>query len=707
MKKIIAPIAAMVLLYSCGGQSSGPAKPVYPETKKIDHVDEYFGVKVDDPYHWLEDDNSEETKAWVIEENKVTFAYLDAIPFRDALKERITKLWNYPKQTAPSKYGDFYIYSKNDGLQNQNVIYIKKGEDGEERVLIDPNKMSEDGKISLSGLSAREDGKYVAYMISESGSDWNTAYVLDPATGEKLSDELKWIKFSGISWYGDGFFYSRYDAPQAGAELTTKNEFHKVCYHKLGDKQENDKLIFMDKDNPLRNHSASVTDDEKYLIVYQSQATSGNILYVKNLEKDGPFVQFNDSFDKDWGVLDHINGKLYLQTNYGAPNYRLVVVDANNPKIANVKDLIPESENVMGNVSYAGGRLFASYLKDARSEVKIFDLDGKYIDEVKLPGFGSCSGIYGKAKENTAYFTFTSFTFPTVIYKYDVKENSYTEYFKPSIDFAFDSYETHQVFYTSKDGTKVPMFIIHKKGIAMDGTNPTLLYGYGGFNISMTPGFSAHRLAWLEQGGVYAMANIRGGGEYGEKWHEAGTKLQKQNVFDDFIAAGEYLVNQKYTSSAKLAVQGGSNGGLLVGAVINQRPDLFGVAIPQVGVMDMLRFHKFTIGRAWTGDYGSSDNEEEFQYLYKYSPLHNIKSDVDYPATLVTTGDHDDRVVPAHSFKYIATLQEKQKDRKNPMLVRIQTNAGHGAGKPTSVSIQEVTDIYSFIFYNMGITPKF
>ncbi len=617
MKKIITPIAAMVLLYSCGNQNQPTFS--YPETKKVEHVDEYFGTTVADPYRWLEDDNSDETKAWVEAENKLTFAYLDSIPFRDALKERITSLWNYPKQSSPSKYGDFYIYSKNDGLQNQSIMYVRKGENGEERVLIDPNTMSEGGIVALAGMSAREDGKYLAYMLAEGGSDWRSAYVMDIATGKTLNDELKWIKFSGLSWYGDGFFYSRYDAPEAGAELTTKNEFHKIYYHKVGDKQENDKLIFVDNEHPLRNCSASVTDDQKYLIVYQTQSTSGNVIYVKNLEKDSEFVQLNEGFDKDWSVLDHINGKLYIHTNYDAPNYKLVVVDANNPKLENVKDLIPESENVLEGVSYVGGKLFASYLKDAHSQVKVFDINGASLGEVQLPTLGSSSGVIGRSTENTAYFSFTSFTFPTVIYKYNVKENTYTEYFKPAIDFKLDDYETKQVFYTSKDGTKVPMFIVHKKGIAMDGTNPTLLYGYGGFNISMTPGFSAARLAWLEQGGVYAMACIRGGGEYGEKWHRAGTKLQKQNVFDDFIAAGEYLVSEKYTSPAKLAVQGGSNGGLLVGAVVNQRPDLFGVAIPQVGVMDMLRFHKFTIGWAWVDDYGSSDNEEEFSYIYKYS----------------------------------------------------------------------------------------
>ena len=703
MKKIIAPIAAMVLICSCGNQP----KFSYPETRKVDHTDEYFGTKVADPYRWLEDDNSDETKAWVKEENKLTFAYLDSISFRNAIKERITNLWNYPKQSSPSKYGDFYLYSKNDGLQNQSVIYVKKGENGEERVLIDPNTLSKNGTVALAGMSVREDGKYIAYMLAEGGSDWRKAYVMDVATGKNLNDELGWIKFSGISWYGNGFFYSRYDAPEAGAELTTKNEFHKVYYHKIGDRQEDDKLIFVDNEHPLRNCSAGVTDDEMYLIVYQTESTSGNVLYIKNLKADGPFIQFNDSFSNEWMALDHINGKLYLQTNYKAPNYRVVTVDASNPRIDGVKDLIPESENVMQGVSYVGGRLFASYLKDARSEIKIFDINGTSLGEVKLPALGTCSGVYGKPKENTAYFSFTSFTFPTVIYKYNVKENTYTEYFKPSIDFDFDSYETEQVFYTSKDGTKVPMFIVHKKGIAKDGSNPTLLYGYGGFNASMTPGFSASRLAWLEQGGIYVMANIRGGGEYGEKWHKAGTKLQKQNVFDDFIAAAEYLISEKYTSPAKLAVQGGSNGGLLVGAVVNQRPDLFAVAVPQVGVMDMLRFHKFTIGWAWIGDYGSSDNEEEFGYIYKYSPIHNIRSDVDYPATMVTTADHDDRVVPAHSFKYIATLQEKQKDRKNPMLIRIQTDAGHGAGTPTAIAIQEVTDMYSFIFFNIGVAPKY
>ncbi len=702
MKKTGLFLIMAAMLSSCGQQRAKVALD-YPETKKVDSVDVYFGTQVPDPYRWLEDDNSAETKAWVEAENKLTNQYLAAIPFRAQLKDRITKLWNYPKQSLPEKKGNSYLYYKNDGLQNQSVLYVKEGENGTERILIDPNTLSADGTVALGGTSLSEDGKYLAYMVADGGSDWRKAYVMDVAKGEKLADELSWLKFSGISWYKDGFFYSRYDAPKTGNELTTKNEFHKVYYHKLGDKQENDQLIFVDKENPLRNCGAGVTEDEKYLIVSQSESTHGNVVYIKDLTKNTPFVKFNNDFNSEWNIIDHVDGKLYIITNFQAPKYRIVTVDAANPKVESIANLVPEAESVIDGISYVGGKLFVSYLKDARSQVKIFALSGESLGELQLPSLGTCSGLSGDPKETEAYFSFTSFTFPTIIYRYDTDKNSYTEYFKPQIDAKLDGYETKQVFYQSKDGTKVPMFIVHKAGMKLDGSNPTLLYGYGGFNASMKPGFSASRLAWLENGGVFVLANIRGGGEYGEEWHKAGTKLQKQNVFDDFIAAAEYLIKEKYTSPAKLAIQGGSNGGLLIGAVANQRPDLFAVAIPQVGVMDMLRFHKFTIGWAWTGDYGSSDNEEEFHYLYKYSPLHNIRSDVSYPATMVMTADHDDRVVPAHSFKYIATLQEAQRGKTNPMLIRIQTRAGHGAGTPTTIAIEEVADLYSFIFFNMGI----
>ncbi|MDR1056437.1 MAG: prolyl oligopeptidase family serine peptidase [Prevotellaceae bacterium] len=702
--KLLAPFLILIaIVASCGEKI---VKIDYPETKKLEQKDTYFGTEVADPYRWLEDDNSTETNAWVEAENKITFDYLNKIPFRKQIEDRLTQLWNYPKEGAPYKRGNRWFFSRNEGLQNQYVMYVKDSEDGEARILLDPNKLSDDGTVALAGTSIDNSGKYLAYMISDAGSDWRIAYVMDIETGEKLSDELRWIKFSGLSWYKNGFFYSRYDAPVDGNLLTAKNEFHKVFYHKLGTPQLEDQLIFVDNKNPLRNCNAEVSDDERYLFIYQSQSTDGNILYVKDLEKDSKLMQFNDFFENNFSVIDIIDNKLLIETNYKASNYCVLSVDINKPELANSTVFIPEDPNaVLQGVQYVGGKLFGSYMKDAHSQVRIFDTKGAQQGELKLPTVGTCSGLSGEPDEDVAYFTFTSFTFPSVIYRYEVSKNEYTEYLKPKIDIDLNLYESKQVFYTSKDGTKVPMFIVHKKGLKLDGNNPALLYGYGGFNSSLQPSFSVSRLVWMENGGVYAMANIRGGGEYGKAWHEAGTKMQKQCVFDDFIAAAEYLIQEKYTSSSKLAVQGGSNGGLLIGAVVNQRPDLFGVAIPQVGVMDMLRYHMFTIGWAWAGDYGKSDDsKEQFEYLYKYSPLHNIRSDVDYPATLIMTADHDDRVVPAHSFKYAATLQEAQREHKNPMLIRIQTRAGHGAGTPTKAAIEQQADIYSFILKNMGLT---
>lgn len=677
----------------------------YPETKKVDVVDDYFGTKVADPYRWLEDDNSEETAKWVIEQNKVTNEYLSKIPFRDKLKERFEKLYNYPKYTAPFRAGDKYYFFKNDGLQNQSVMYVKDELNGEAKVFLDPNKFSEDGTKSLSNISFSKDGKWFVYGVSSGGSDWDEFFVMNALTGEKLNDHLKWIKFSGIAWKDEGFYYSRYPEP-TGSELSTKNQYSKVYFHKIGDDQSNDVVIYEDASKPDRGFSAGTTDDERFLIIYFSEGTHNNGLLVKDLSVPGSkFISIVDDLNNNYGVVDNLGDKLLVLTDYNASNYRLILVDPKNPARENWKDVIPETKNVLQSVQIFGEKLFATYMQDASHHVYVYNIDGKYESEIKLPSLGSV-GFSGRRDDNLAFYSFTSFTFPGTIFKLDVSTLKSELYQQAELDFDFDSYETKQVFYTSKDGTKVPMFIVYKKGLQLDGNNPTYLYSYGGFNISLNPSFSTSRLMFLENGGVFAMPNIRGGGEYGEEWHKAGMLDKKQNVFDDFIAAAEYLIKEGYTNPSKLACAGGSNGGLLIGAVINQRPDLFKVAIPQVGVMDMLRFHKFTIGYYWAVEYGSSEDPEQFKYLYKYSPLHNIKADLNYPATLVTTADHDDRVVPAHSFKYIATLQEKYKG-ENPVLIRIESKAGHGAGKPTSKIIDEVADVWGFIFYNLGIEPKY
>ncbi len=679
----------------------------YPVTKKVDTVDNYFGTKVPDPYRWLENDKSEETAAWVKAENTVTFNYLSKIPFREKMKERLTKIWNFPKYGIPFKQGKHYFFYKNDGMQNQSVLYIQDGLDGTPRMFLDPNKLSADGTIALAELSVSNDGKYLGYMTSKGGSDWNEAYVMDVESGKLLSDHIIWIKFSGIAWQGDGFYYSRFEEPVKGKELTAMNKNHKIYFHKVGTLQSADKLVYENTAFPDRNYGAQITEDENFLIISETETTSGNGLYYKDLKKgDKDFKQLAKGFDFDYNVIDDVDGKFMMLTNDNAPTYKLVLMDPMNPAKENWKTIIPEKPEVLQSVSYLGGKLIAEYIKDACSKAYIYTLDGKLQGEVQFPGIGTGGGFSGKKDDNTAFYSYTSFTFPSTIYKFDINANKSTVYHKPDIDFKTDDYETKQVFYTSKDGTKIPMFLIYKKGLVLNGQNPTLLYGYGGFNISLTPNFSISRLLFLESGGVYAMANIRGGGEYGEAWHKAGMVLNKQNVFDDFIAAAEYLIKEKYTSSEKLAVQGGSNGGLLIGAVMTQRPELFKVAIPQVGVMDMLRYQKFTIGRGWSSDYGLSEDSTQFKYLYKYSPLHNIKEGVKYPATLVMTADHDDRVVPAHSFKFIATLQAKQAGT-NPVLVRIDTMAGHGAGKPTAKSIEEVTDMMSFIMFNLGMSPKY
>ncbi len=687
--------------------SAFPQTINYPKAKKIDHIDDYHGTKIADPYRWLEDNNSKETADWVEAENKITEDYLNKIPYRDALRKRLTDLWNYERYSAPSKIGGSYIFSKNDGLQEQSVIYIQKGLIGTPEVFLDPNKLSNDGSVSLAGLDFSKDYKYASYMISRGGSDWRDIFVMDAATKQLTKDEIKWAKFTGTAWFKDGFFYSRYDEPKAGEELKQSNEFQKLFYHKLGTPQSEDKLILEDKEHAKRGFGAAVTEDEKYLIIEVWEgSSSNNLLYYKDLANDGEIVKLIDSAEAEYNVIDNIDDKFLVKTNLEAPNGKLILIDLKNSARENWRTIIPESKDVMQSVSLTGGKLIVTYLHDANNKVSVYDVDGKYVHDVQLPALGTVSGFFGKKEDNETFYTFTSFTYPPTIYKYDIANNKSELFRKSDVKFDMDGFETKQIFYESKDGTKIPLFLVYKKGLQLDGNNPTLLYAYGGFNISMQPGFSVTRIPLLENGVVYAMACLRGGNEYGEEWHKAGMLEKKQNVFDDFISAGEWLINNKYTNKEKLAVQGGSNGGLLIGVVINQRPDLFKVAFPMVGVMDMLRFHKFTIGWAWVPEYGSSDYPDQFKYLIKYSPLHNIKKGVDYPATLITTADHDDRVFPAHSFKYAATLQEMN-NGKNPTLIRIETKVGHGAGTSTSKSIELYTDLWSFMFYNMGINPKF
>ncbi|HCV79504.1 MAG TPA: S9 family peptidase, partial [Zunongwangia profunda] len=664
---------------------------------------DYFGTKVNDPYRWLEDDRSEETEEWVKAENKVTFGYLDKIPFKDDLKKRLSEIWNYEKIGAPFKEGDYTYFSKNDGLQNQYVIYRRKNENDKPEVFLDPNKFSEDGTTSLSGLSFSDNGKMAAYSISEGGSDWRKVIILDTETKEVAEDTLKDIKFSGISWKGnEGFFYSSYEKPE-GSELSAKTDQHRLFYHKIGTPQSEDKMIF--GGTPEQKHryvGGSVSEDNKYLFISARNSTSGGKLFMMDLTKKNPELNtIIDNEDTDTYVIENDGSKLYIVTNLDAPNQRIVTVDAANPSPENWEDFIPETKNVL-SPSTGGGYFFTEYMVDAVSQVKQYDYEGNLVREIELPGLGSAGGFGAKKDADTLYYSFTNYVTPGTIYKYDIKEGTSEVYNKPNINFNPDNYESRQVFYKSKDGTKIPMIITAKKDIELNGKNPTILYGYGGFNISLTPSFSTANAVWLEQGGVYAVPNLRGGGEYGREWHDAGTKMQKQNVFDDFIAAAEYLIENNYTSKDYLAIRGGSNGGLLVGATMTQRPDLMKVALPAVGVMDMLRYHTFTAGAGWAYDYGTSeDSKEMFDYLYNYSPVHNVKEGTKYPATLITTGDHDDRVVPAHSFKFAAELQEKQAGDA-PVLIRIETKAGHGAGKPTSMIIDEYADIFGFTLYNMG-----
>ncbi|MDX1471045.1 MAG: prolyl oligopeptidase family serine peptidase [Flavobacteriaceae bacterium] len=707
MKKILMSIFCVSLFVGCkeDKMERNEVAISYPETKTVDTVDNYFGTEVADPYRWLEDDRSTETEDWVKRQNEVTQNYLSQIPYRDELKERLSKLWNYEKVGSPFKEGDYTYFYKNDGLQNQYVLYRHKtGEDpSTAEIFLDPNTFKEDGTISLSGINFTKDGSLLAYSISEGGSDWRKILVMDAETKELIGDTLKDVKFSGMSWYkNDGFYYSSYEKPK-GSELSAKTDQHRVFYHKLGTPQSQDKLVY--GGTPAEKHryiSASVTEDNRYLFLYPRNSTSGTKLLMKDLNKPtSGFVTILDNEDSDTGVLDNNGSTLFLVTNLNAPNQKIVKVDASNPTPDNWVDVIPETKNVL-TPSTGGGYIFAEYMVDAVSQVKQYDYEGNLVREIELPGVGNAGGFGGKKDEKIDYYSFTNYKTPASTYTFNVDTGESELYWKPGIEFNSEDYESKQVFYTSKDGTKIPMIITHKKGIELNGKNPTILYGYGGFNISQNPSFSVTNAIWMEQGGVYAVPNIRGGGEYGKTWHDAGTKMNKQNVFDDFIAAAEYLIKNNYTSSDYLAIRGGSNGGLLVGAVMTQRPDLMKVALPAVGVLDMLRYHTFTAGAGWAYDYGTSeDSKEMFDYLYGYSPLHNIKEGVEYPATLITTGDHDDRVVPAHSFKFAAELQAKHKG-ENPVLIRIETDAGHGAGTPVSKTIEQYADIFGFTFYNMG-----
>ena len=695
-------------LPGCAGRTAYSERPLqYPQTKKIDQVDDYHGTKVADPYRWLEDDNSAETKAWVEAENKVTFGYLEEIPARAKIKSRLTRLWDYEKYGVPFREGGRYFYSKNDGLQNQSVIYTADRLESGPRVLIDPNKLSADGTVALAGYGISDDGRYMAYGISDAGSDWVTYRVRDIASTQDTSDEIRWVKFSGASWTpdGKGFYYSRYDAPDENTKLMQANYFHKLYYHQLGTPQSQDVLVYERPDEKEWGFAGNVTDDGRYLIITVWKGTEQkNRVFYKDLRDHNAegVVELLNDFDAEYNFIDNDGPIFFFQTDLNAPRGRVIAINTRQPAKEDWSELIPESKATLQGVSLVGDRFICSYLKDAYSEIKLYDLAGRFQRDVKLPGLGSAGGFGGKRGDTETFYSYTSFATPATVYRYDIASGTSTVFKQPTVDFNPDDYETKQIFYSSKDGTQIPMFITHKKGLALDGNNPTYLYGYGGFKASMTPFFSVSNVVWMEMGGVYAMANLRGGGEYGQDWHDAGRLKNKQNVFDDFIAAGEWLIANKYTRSEKLAIGGGSNGGLLVGACMTQRPDLFGAALPAVGVMDMLRFHKFTIGWAWKSDYGCSEDADDFKTQFAYSPLHNIKPGKSYPATLVTTADHDDRVVPAHSFKFAAALQEAQAG-KAPVLIRIETRAGHGAGKPTTKIIEEQADKWGFLVRTLGM----
>jgi prolyl oligopeptidase len=698
MKKHFIPILSVFIMTSCA------EKIQYPATAKVDVKDNYFGIEVEDPYRWLENDNSDSTAQWVKAQNEVTFAYLNKLPYREQIKNRLTELWDYPKYGTPFKKAGKYFFYKNDGLQNQSVLYMTDDLKGEPRVALDPNALSEDGTVALSGIDISDDGKTLVYMIARSGSDWNEIFAKNLETGEMLEDHLVWVKFSGVSWYDGGFFYSAYDKPEEGSELSKANEYQKLYYHKLGTPQASDELILNDPQHPKRMFGGGVTNDKRFLFVGMSEGTSGNALTVRDLSRKGSkFVPLMKSFEFDFNAVENIGDDIYVLTNYKAPRYRLIKININHPEEAAWTEVVPEKKDVLESVRLIAGKLVLKYMTDAHSQIEVYAYDGTPEYEIQLPGIGTVDSFSGEKDDSIAYYNYTSFNTPGEIYKYDFVTKQSELHYRPEVKFNPEDFEIKQVFYTSKDSTKVPMFLMYKKGLELNGKNPTLLYGYGGFNISLTPSFSVARLVFVENGGVLAVANLRGGGEYGEDWHKAGTKMQKQNVFDDFISAAEYLIREKYTSSDKLAIQGGSNGGLLIGAVTNQRPELFKVALPAVGVMDMLRFQKFTIGWAWASDYGTSnDSKEMFEYLYSYSPYHNIKKGGHYPAILATTADHDDRVVPAHTFKYMARMQEYNAG-KLPTLLRIDTKAGHGGGKPTTKVIEEYTDLWSFTFYHLGM----
>ncbi|MCC7303602.1 MAG: S9 family peptidase [Bacteroidia bacterium] len=696
-------IIPAVFIAGCSTEPSSEAY-TYPDTRKVDTVTDYFGTKITDPYRWLEDDNSEETRQWVIAQNKVTDSFLAKIPYREEIRKRLTGIWNYEKFSAPFKKGKYYFYYKNNGIQNQSVLYYREGIGGEEKMLLDPNALSADGTVSLAGIAFSKGARYMAYGISKAGSDWNEWYVMEVATGKKLDDKLEWIKFSGVAWMGDGFYYSRYEKPAEGDALKGKNTNNRLYFHRLGDAQEKDELIYEDTEHTLWSFSPQVTDDEKWLIVYISESTSGNAVMIRPLIAKGPWIHLVENFENEYGFIDHVNGGLLCITNKNAPMNKLVRINPSQKEENNWITILPEKKELLESVSIMGDKLVSKYQVDVTHRMFIHGIDGKQTGEIPVNGLATAGSFNSDKEDSLAFYSITTFTAPATIYKYNHTTGKSTVFAKPDIDFNSEDYETKQVFFPSKDGTKIPMFITHKKGINMDGSNPCFLYGYGGFNISLTPEFRIDRAVFLEKGGIYAVANMRGGGEYGEVWHKAGTKCSKQNVFDDFIAAAEYLVREKYTSHDKLAIHGRSNGGLLIGAVLTQRPDIAKVALPVVGVLDMLRYQYFTIGRYWSVDYGTSENQEEFNCLVKYSPLHNVR-EIEYPCTLIMTGDHDDRVVPAHSFKFAAELQSKHKG-KHPVMIRIDTNAGHGAGKPTAKQIEEFSDMWSFVFYNLGVEYK-
>ena len=698
-------IIALLVFMSLNTVAYAQTKIEYPKTRKVEQSDDYHGTKIADPYRWLEDDNSAETKAWVEAQNKVTFDYLNQIPERSKLKARLTELWNYEKYSAPFKEGNRYFYYKNDGLQNQSVLYVADSISDKGRVLLDPNKLSADGTVALSGMAISDDGNTMAYGLSGAGSDWQEWKFRNVETGEDLPDVLKNIKFSGASWTkdGKGVFYSRYPEADPKSKLSAENFYQKLYYHRLGTPQSEDVLIYERLEDKEMFVGGGVTEDGEWLLISVGKGTAPmNMVYVKSLKtKDAPVIAVVDKLEADYSFIGNDGSTFYFRNDKNSPRGRIISVDV-LAKNKTWKEVVPQSAETLEGAGFINNQFVVSYLKDAYTQFRIYDLDGKLVRSVELPGIGTAGGFNGKRYDTETFYTFSSFNAPPTIYRYDMKTGKSELFRKADVKFNPADYEVKQVFYNSKDGTRVPMFIVHKKGLKMDGTNPTLLYGYGGFSVSLTPGFSVSRLVWMENGGVFAMPNLRGGAEYGEDWHKAGTKLNKQNVFDDFIAAAEYLIKEKYTSPKKLAISGGSNGGLLVGATLNQRPELFGAALPAVGVMDMLRFHRFTIGRAWTSDYGSADNAEEFAAIYKYSPLHNLKKGAKYPAVMVTTADHDDRVVPAHSFKYAATLQEMQ-GGDAPVLIRIETKAGHGAGKPTAKVIEEQADMYGFLMKNLGM----